>query len=70
MANTPEVDDWLAKTNQLLMAAVGLSAERNIDSDTARMMRQCRTMAQSFLQSLQSLPPEAPPPPPPPPEHE
>ena len=59
--NTPEVNEWLGKTQQLLMAAVSLSGNATIDRATVSMMRQCRTMAQAFLQALQSLPPEAPP---------
>jgi len=63
--NTQEVNDWLAKSNQLLMAAVALSGNPTVDRATVSMMRQCRTMAQSFLQALNNLPPEAPPTPPP-----
>ena len=59
--NTPEVNEWLQKTNQLLMAAVSISGQPTIDRANASMMRQCRTMGQAFLQALQSLPPEAPP---------
>ena len=58
--NTPEVNEWLQKTQALLMAAVSISGNPTIDRATASMMRQCRTMGQAFLQALQSLPPEAP----------
>ena len=54
MANTPEVDEWLAKTNNLLTAAVSLSAAP-VDADTAAMMRQVRTAAVSLMTALQQL---------------
>lgn len=65
MANTPEVDNWLAATNGLVVAAIGLSSGRTIDADTASMMRQVQNASAVLLTSLQRLPPEAPPPPPP-----
>jgi hypothetical protein len=54
MANTPEVDDWLQKTNQLTVAAIGLAAAP-INVDEAAMMRQVQSACAVLLTALQRL---------------
>ena len=58
MANTPEVDEWLQKTNNLVVAAIGLAGGRNIEGDIASMMRQVQSACSGLLTVLQRLPPE------------
>jgi hypothetical protein len=53
-ANTPEVDEWLQKTNALTVAAIGLTAAP-IDQDTAAMMRQVQAGCAVLLTALQRL---------------
>jgi hypothetical protein len=61
MANTPEVDEWLAKTNQLTTAAIALTAG-HIDDNTAAMMRQVQSGCAVLLTALNrlTLPPGTP----------
>jgi len=64
MANTPAVDEWLQKTNDLNVTAIALASGRNITAEEASMMRQIVSAARGLITVLQLLPPEAPPPPP------
>jgi len=54
MANTPEVDDWLQKTNNLTNAAIFLS-QKTVSQDEAAMMRQVQTGCAVLLTALQRL---------------
>jgi hypothetical protein len=53
-ANTPEVDEWLQKSNNLTNAAIALAAYP-IDQDTAAMMRQVQSGCMVLLTALQRL---------------
>ena len=64
MANTPEVDQYLTATNNLLQTTISISGNPTIDQDTFAMMRQIQTALTAFLTALQRLPPVAPPAPP------
>jgi hypothetical protein len=55
MANTPEVDEWLEKTNNLTRAAIHLAAANPVDHDTAAMMRQVMTAATVLIAAMQRL---------------
>ena len=54
MANTPEVDEWLQRTNQLTVAAISLAAQR-ADEDVSSMMRQVRAAASTLITALSHL---------------
>jgi len=56
MANTPEVDEWLEKTNNLQRAAITLSGGPPVDDDTRAMMLQVRTACQALLTAMQNIP--------------
>jgi hypothetical protein len=62
MANTPEVDEWLEKTNNLTRAAISLASGTTIDYELGAMMRQVQSGCAVLLTALQRLPPAAPPP--------
>jgi hypothetical protein len=62
-ANTPEVDDWLAKSAQLTAAAISLAGNPSVDAATSSMMRQVQAGCMVLLTALQRLPPVAPEPP-------
>jgi len=63
MANTPEVDEYLQRTNALTQTAISISGNPTIDQDTFSMMRQIQSALSAFLTVLQRLPPVAPTPP-------
>jgi regulator of sigma D len=55
--NTPEVDEWLAKSQQLTVAAIALSGQQeSVDENTASMMRQVRAGCQTLLTALSGIP--------------
>jgi hypothetical protein len=62
---TPEVTEWLAKTNNLQLAAISISGNPTIDADTHMMMRMIMTACQSLMSALRNLPPVGFTPPPP-----
>ena len=65
MANTPEVDNWLAATNGLTVAAIQISGGITTDADTLSMMRQVQTGCVTLLAALQRIPQAITPTPPP-----
>jgi hypothetical protein len=60
MANTPEVDEWLQKTNNLTLAAISLAAGTTMDYELGAMMRQVQSGCAVLLTALQRLPPPGP----------
>ena len=67
MANTPEVDEYLQRTNNLQLIAISIAGNPTIDAETHSMMGQIVAAVEGLLTVLRRLPPLAPPPPPPPP---
>jgi len=57
MANTPEVDNWLASTNGLTVAAITISGGTTTDAETLEMMRQVQTGCLVLLAALQRISP-------------
>ena len=56
MANTPEVDEYLQKTMNLVNAAIALSGANNSDDATWSMMRQVQTAVMTLLTAMQRIP--------------
>ena len=54
-ASTPEVDQWITSTLELINAASAYAASGEDDPNTAAMIRQLRVVCAAFMAALQTL---------------